>query len=354
MADSRVSSRKHVTRKGFTLIELLVVIAIIAILIALLLPAVQKVREAAARTQCTNNLKQITLALHSFHDVYKTLPPGNVTDAAPWGTGGGWGSCWMVFILPYIEQNNIYSKYEFNGNSGYVNANNRALVQGLIIPVYRCPSSTFTLQYASSTGNPGTMQADYMGISGFATGFGGLTDPTAVNNSGNTGGCCGGAGITSAGGVLFPGSSCNLTSITDGTSNTMAVAECGAWTYVNGAKEDMRPGGLYGFTMGTAYANVPPSNPGDNRTFNLSTVRYALNTGTTLGQANVFNGECGQGVCTDDGSNMPISSNHAGGAGALISFCDGSVRFGLNTISNTCLAAMAGRNEGTPLDSTAP
>src|SRR5689334_8789780 len=100
-------------RKGFTLIELLVVIAIIAILIALLVPAVQKVREAAARTQCVNNMKQMGLALHGVHDSRKMFPPGASTDQAPWATGGGWGSSWMVFLLPYIEQQAIFSKLNF-------------------------------------------------------------------------------------------------------------------------------------------------------------------------------------------------------------------------------------------------
>src|SRR6266511_6296883 len=88
----------------FTLIKLLVVIAIIAILIGLLVPAVQQVREAANRSTCQNNLKQIALAIHNYHDNKKVIPPGCTTDGVPWGSGGGWGSSWMVHILPYIEQ----------------------------------------------------------------------------------------------------------------------------------------------------------------------------------------------------------------------------------------------------------
>src|SRR5205809_6236869 len=98
-------------RRGFTLIELLVVIAIIAILIGLLVPAVQKVRDAAARSQCQNNLKQIATALHNYHDANKKFPYGGVTNGPCCGTQSG--PNWAVFLLPYIEQGNLYKQYDF-------------------------------------------------------------------------------------------------------------------------------------------------------------------------------------------------------------------------------------------------
>ncbi|OYW19556.1 MAG: prepilin-type cleavage/methylation domain-containing protein, partial [Planctomycetales bacterium 12-60-4] len=175
---------------GFTLIELLVVIAIIAILIALLLPAVQQAREAARRTQCRNNLKQLGLAMHNYHDNYLTFPQAHfqIQGASSWNGHGIW-----VSVLPYLDQAPLYGQYNFSQD---YTAGANTTVRNARVAAFRCPSDKEYL----GTGQPGS---NYAG--------------------------CGSSGInlwnSTSNGVFQRLASSSIATCTDGTSNTVMLSE---------------------------------------------------------------------------------------------------------------------------------
>ena len=151
---------KRMKSLGFTLIELLVVIAIIAVLIALLLPAVQQAREAARRSQCKNNLKQMGLALHNYHDAFSVFPPGGTTcnPCSAYSSANN-GHLMTADILPYMDQVAIYNKLNWRvpGYAYYTGVQDAAHEAALLtkIPAYICPSSTTKTLYQYATSGPG-------------------------------------------------------------------------------------------------------------------------------------------------------------------------------------------------------
>ena len=328
-----MKSQSKQSRFGFTLVELLVVIAIIGILIGMLLPAVQQVREAARRTQCSNNLRQVSLAMLNYESSHMNFPPGNfvVDDKLP----SGWGNSFYVATLPFLEQNNLASQYSpqaggwLGGNPGIAN---REVLRDVLIPSLRCPSSSMP-EFPAALDEK--VMGDNLGAEGGVTGmspnYAGVTGSsehsTAEPGDEN--------GIDSAGGILLqPGPDANETTVTfgqipDGSTNTILLGEQSDWLLSDdGEQLDGRSDSNHGFQMGTMGNN-------NGRRFNLTTVRHPINTRLI----NVAVGSAG-----NTGPNRPIISAHPGGA--HVSVADGSVHFLSEDTTLEVLFNLADRNDG--------
>jgi prepilin-type N-terminal cleavage/methylation domain-containing protein/prepilin-type processing-associated H-X9-DG protein len=318
------------SKRAFTLVELLVVIAIIGVLVALLLPAVQSAREAARRTQCTNNLKQITLAVHNYTDTYASaLPVGEYSCC--WGT-------WLVGILPYVEQKNQFDRYQYFGSVQNLAGNNFAQTNGntryggnLNTPVtktqikaYTCPSDTNSASasiiraitfhnYVANHGNTTLQRQGTMGVT--TTG-----QPNIF----------GGAPFIFVGTAASVPQVIRLQEIVDGLSNTLAFSET-----VQGKMGDLR--GFAWWNGGAHFeTHLAPNSPLPDV---LEHPNYCVPNSH-------LNPPC-MGQNSTVRSNIAARSRHPNGV--QVSLCDGSVRFVANSINLDVWRGVSTMNAGESL-----
>jgi prepilin-type N-terminal cleavage/methylation domain-containing protein/prepilin-type processing-associated H-X9-DG protein len=346
-------------RRGFTLIELLVVIAIIAVLIALLLPAVQAAREAARRSQCVNNLKQIGLGLHNYHSTTDKFPPGGATTQASPGATGSWQAHSVIGnMLPYLEQQGIYNSINFMiwscGEAtppGPVNQTARRTQINTLL----CPSD----------GNNG--------------GAGQTSDNGRLNNYMGSKGTTSQAYPAQTTGLFSCGAVYGLRDIVDGSSNTVAFAEkvCGTPGNSTGQNPGKLGNGVNGSSP-TGYADAWQNVAGVqtdltscNTSWNSATGGALINNGgqwwivgveayvmfntivppnsTQYKWANCRNGCSG---CSPDGSQyVNASSNHSGGCNVLMG--DGSVKFVKASVAQNIWWGLGTRANGEVIDASA-
>lgn len=326
-------------RNGFTLIELLVVIAVIAILIALLLPAVQQAREAARRSQCSNNLKQFGLAFHNYQSTCRVFPPGAM--------GPTYHSTAFLHLFPYIDFAPLYNKLNFGGNSpggvGYgVAADNTVSYDALSNvqpPLFHCPSSQLP-KVASHFPSRKISSASYKVICGS------YTDNRTPSRSFLTN-----KGYVSFNGVLPMNMAVDIAAITDGTSNTIMLGEQSGWVYAaSGQALDFRGSAYEGAYMGTDLSGTAGGGSGDS--YNTTTVRYPIGykgfTGSRADGFNVNSLTAVPLVAFGPGQNQPFNSEHTGGAFVLRA--DGGTRFLSASIDLSILLKLAQRDDGNVLD----
>jgi prepilin-type N-terminal cleavage/methylation domain-containing protein/prepilin-type processing-associated H-X9-DG protein len=322
-------------RAAFTLIELLVVIAIIAVLIALLLPAVQSAREAARRTQCVNNLKQIGLAMHNYHDSMQCFPMSMGFDAPGFGYPEPVSYSGLSMLLPYMEQSVVFNTINYSilrGDPG----NNTAMATA--VSSFVCPSDpqqgNLPLGQAGETYHPNSGNTiDYVS---------GISDPWGFNTS-----------LPPFNGVFYPVSKTRIAEITDGTSNTGAFAEMGLgdqsnaiatektdqfWTQTWPTTPDLAIQQCQGFpALNLAYQG-------------LSTDGVPWIEGSTSAMYNHVNTPNKRSCIFPPGRIMNTANSYHPG-GVNLGMCDGSVRFAKDSVNLQTWRALGSRNGGEVISS---
>ncbi len=308
---------KHSQKHGFTLIELLVVIAIIAILIALLLPAVQQAREAARRSSCKNNLKQIGLALHNYHDTHRVFPPGMMNTISNWAEDSTLGASarggWFAMILPFVDQAPLYNTWASEQSAGTNNLN--FSLRSTPVSAFMCPSDP---EAGKITTNG--FAGNYL-LSGGGYAWGLTTTVTDINGTTPTG-------------MFYTRSKVRMRDLTDGASSTVMASEINLVDDTKGTvpsgcgTRDMR--GLYWnyVHMGSLIVTArPPNSPaGDVMSWGGRSTDFAPITN-----------------CSNDNTVVVPRSRHTGGV--HVALADGAVRFVSENI-DTSLFQHLGTIEG--------
>jgi prepilin-type N-terminal cleavage/methylation domain-containing protein len=302
------ANRKLSQRRAFTLVELLVVIAIIGVLVALLLPAVQAAREAARRAQCSNNLKQIGIGLHNYHDTYLTFPFG-------WSNRG---QAWNACILPFIEQAPLWNTLEWaEANNWDTDGTPNERACETIIKTYRCPSAAIP-QHVDNQGIPKRVPACYRGVA----------SSTADSDDPSTSAVGRYLEQTDLEGIFFGDSRINMKDVTDGTSNTLMVGEC----YWDKFTQD-------GNQMDFWYIGSPQADPWPGNATEFS--EFVGSAGVPLNART---------IASTSGYVKELSFTSFHPAGTLFCYVDGSVKFIPYTVDVPTYRAIGSRNGGETLN----